>query len=559
MQPSLIILLILTLGLSLASLLGYLAQRIKLPTLVGFLVAGYLIGPHSPSYVADTKIAEQLAEIGVILMLFSVGLHFKSADLLKFKTIAIPGAVVQTAVATCVTMLVTHSLGWPIESGVILGLAIGVASTFVLARVLSDNRLLDTPQGHIAIGWLIVEDIFTVIILVLLPMIEKFNQTPGTSEAKIIGSVLLVLAKFAILWVFLFTIGYRIVTHVLVRIARVKSQELFTLTVLALVFLIATGSAAVFGTSLALGAFLAGMVIGKTNVKHQAAANALSLKDTFTIIFFLSVGMLFNPFAIVEHFKLFVAVILIILVAKPLAAFLLILAYRLPIQIALTVAIALAQIGEFSFILAEEARRLDLLPEEGYDIIVVCALLSISLNPILFSCIGSFQKLAYKIPFFNRIGKTNAKNSGLLDTLIAQSQKRAIVIGYGAIGQEVTQALQKFSYEPVIIEHNIDTVSQTLQKDVHIIYGDASFQHLLEAANIETANLLVITTPYIERTLEIIEISRELNPHIEILARIHYIDDIPLIKDLNIHYVCSEADICKSFVAAITALQPKII
>ncbi|MES2199962.1 MAG: cation:proton antiporter [Chlamydiota bacterium] len=551
MDPNIKIVLILTFGFALASLFGYLVQRMKLPSILGFLLAGYIIGPHFPGYVADLKIAEQLAEIGVVLMLFSVGLHFKLENLVKVKKIAIPGAVIQTAMATFVTVLLTRSMGWSLQSGIILGLAIGVASTFVLARVLSDNNLLDTKQGHISIGWLIVEDVFTVVVLALLPLMVAYNETEQHSYLTVFKSVSFILAKFTILCLVMFTLGYRAVKFILTKIAQSRSQELFTLTVLALVFLIATGSAMVFGTSLALGAFIAGMVIGKTNVKHQAAANALSLKETFTVIFFLSVGMLLNPIAIKEDFTLFLGIMGIILVVKPLAAFFLVLAFRFPMKVALTVSLALAQIGEFSFILAEQATRLKLLPDAGYDIIVACALLSICINPLLFRCLGPLENLAHKIPFLSRVQK-NRKHNEIKESLVMK--KKAIVIGYGPIGQEVTKLLKELSYSPVVIEHNIDTVSHHVQ-DVQIIYGDASLQDLLKEADAEHSHLLVITTLEIEPLQQIIESARQMNPKMKILVRVRYVVDVPLIEKIKVHYVCCEEESSKAFVEKILSID----
>lgn len=543
MDHNIKIVLILTFGFALASFLGYLAQRIKLPTILGFLLAGFIIGPHFPGYAADLGVAEQLAEIGVILMLFSVGLHFKLENLFKVKKIAIPGAIFQTAIATLATVFLTLPLGWSLPSAIILGLAIGVASTFVMARVLSDNNLLDTKEGHIAIGWLIVEDIFTVIVLALLPLLAIYIKSDQSSHFAIFQSISLILAKFAILCLLMFTIGYKAVTYILTKIAQSKSQELFTITVLAVVFLIAVGSALVFGTSLALGAFIAGMVIGKTNVKHQAAANAISLKDTFTIIFFLSVGMLLNPIAIKDNFSLFLGITAVILVIKPLSAFFIVLAFRYPLKVALTISLALAQIGEFSFILAEQANRLHLLPPAGYDIIVACALLSICINPLLFRILKPLEKLAHKIPFLRHIQK-HKKQEELKESLVMK--QKAIVIGYGPIGQEVSKTLQDLSYIPIVIENNIDTVSHN-SKDIQIIYGDASLQDLLKEADVEHAHMLIITALEIDEIQSVIESARAVNPKIKILVRVKYLADITLMKKRKVHYVCCEKESSKAF------------
>lgn len=374
------IVLILTYGLAFAGLFGYLTHLLKLSPILGYLIAGYLIGPYSPGFVADIAISEQLAEIGVILMMFGVGLHFKWQELLNVKNIAIPGAIGQTSIATLCAMLLLMGWGWTWQSGLIIGLSIGVASTVILARILSDNQLLKTSEGHIAVGWLIVEDLLTVLALLAVPVLAEGKL----SVMGIISSFLYMLFKFCLLTLFMFTVGQKIVTYVLFTIARTRSSELFTIIILALTFLVATCSALMFGTSIALGAFIAGMVIGRTHVRHQASSQALPIQDVFLVIFFLTVGMLFNPAAIVEHPALFLAILAIILIIKPLTAYLITIFLRYPAKTAVTVAIALAQIGEFSFILSEEATKYEILPDAGYDLIVACAIVSISLNPILF-------------------------------------------------------------------------------------------------------------------------------------------------------------------------------
>lgn len=378
------IVVLLAVGLSLAALLGYFSYRIKMSPILGYLLAGYLIGPYSPGFVGDRVVAEQLAEIGVILMMFGVGMHLKREELLNVKNIAIPGAIGQTFFAATAGTALVYMVGWPLESGVILGLAIGVASTVVLVRVLTDNQLLHTPEGHIAVGWLIVEDLITVVVLVLVPTLDYIFKGGGIDFASIGLSLLVVLSKFILLTILMFTFVRKIVVYILSKVDNINSHELFTLTILALTLLLAAGSSLIFGTSIALGAFLAGMVIGQTTLRRQIATNTMPLKDTFVVIFFLSIGMLFNPSVIVERFPLFLGILAIILILKPFVAFLITVLLKYPFKTAITVALALAQIGEFSFILSEEANKYDLLPDDGYDLIVACALVSIPLNPLLF-------------------------------------------------------------------------------------------------------------------------------------------------------------------------------
>ncbi len=378
------IVLILTFGFGLASLLGYISTRLHLSSILGYLIAGYLIGPYSPGFVADREISDQLAEIGLILMMFSVGLHFKWQDLVKVRRIAIPGAFVQTLVAMTVCALFIRAIGCSWQTGILVGLAVAVASTVVLMRQLTESNLLKSLEGHIAVGWLVVEDVITVLALLMLPSISYIIKTETVdieSVAFLFGSVIV---KFAILVAAMFTVGQKVVKYILSKVVRTRSRELFTLTILALTFLIATGSTYFFGTSIALGAFIAGMIIGQTDVRHQVSANATPLKDAFVVLFFLSVGMLFNPLTVIQYYLFFLAVLAIVLLFKPMAAIFITLSLKYPLKTALTLGVALAQIGEFSFILSESALRLNLISQAIYDIIVACALVSIAINPLLF-------------------------------------------------------------------------------------------------------------------------------------------------------------------------------
>lgn len=383
------IILLLTFGFGLASVLGYLAYRLHLSPILGYLLAGYIIGPYSPGYVADNGIAEQLAEIGVILMMFGVGMHFKWQDLYRVKSIAIPGAFGQTIAAALFCLLIVLSIGWSFQTAIVYGMAVGVASTIVLVRGLSEHKLLHTSEGHICIGWLIIEDLFTIIFLLLLPILA----TPsGTQLGDIFVTSGLILLKCLALVTIIFTVGRKVSNFVLVHAVRSDSHELFTISILAIAFLIATGSALIFGTSIALGAFLAGMLIGQTDIRHQVTTNTTPMKDAFLVIFFIAVGMLFNPLVLTTHLGLFLATLGVILIVKPVTAFLITIIFKHPLKLACTVAVALSQIGEFSFILAEEANRLGILPDDGYDVIVASAIVSISLNPSAFKLLSKLQK-----------------------------------------------------------------------------------------------------------------------------------------------------------------------
>jgi CPA2 family monovalent cation:H+ antiporter-2 len=521
---------ILTLGFALGSVLGYTSQRLKLSPILGYLLAGYLIGPFSPGLVVDLGTAEELAEVGVMLMMFGVGLHFKWQDLLKVKNIAIPGALGQTLVAAAVSTVVVYSIEGAWEIGLIMGLAIGVASTVVLVRVLSDQKLLNTVEGHIAVGWLIVEDILTVAVLILLPTLASFFSGASISLQEILAFIALLIAKFVLLAALMFTLGLKIVSYILFKVARLQSHELFTLTMLALIFVIATGSALLFGTSIALGAFIAGMVIGQTDVRHQASAHASPLKDAFVVIFFLSVGMLFNPKAIVEHFSLFISVLAIIFIVKPLAAFLIVILLRYPAMTALTIAIALAQIGEFSFILAEEALKFNIFTDEGYDVIVACALISISLNPLFFKWINEIR------PYMeNRL----LPNIEPPLNHMPQSTK-ALIIGYGAIGETIVHHLENRGVKSLIIDRNVDTVAKLKANQQEAIYGEASHPKMLEMAKIESFSLLIITISHLHATLNIIKYAREIHPSIVILARARHLEERERLIDAGARFVCCD-------------------
>lgn len=375
---------LLAVGFSFASILGYFALRLKLSPILGYLLAGFIIGPYSPGFVADKHIAEQLAEIGVVLMMFGVGLDFTLKDLIKVKNIAIPGAIGQTFIAALLATVVVHLLGWSWQIGIILGLTISVASTVVLARILEENRLLKTPEGHIAVGWLIVEDIITVLILLFLPTIARLIKGTEIPFSQLFIDISILAGKFLILAFILLKFGRKVVTYLLTRVTFTSSHELFTISILALVFVIAISTTFFFGISIALGAFLAGMVIKQTRVHHKVLVHSLAMKDAFIAIFFLSVGMIFDPSIIYKSFSIFISILLIILIAKPLIAIAIAKLLKYPFHIALLVAVALAQIGEFSFILSEEALKYGIMQDEGYDIVVACALISIAINPLIF-------------------------------------------------------------------------------------------------------------------------------------------------------------------------------
>ncbi len=550
-DPKLQIVVLLTVGFAYASIFGALAARFKLPVILGYLIAGYLIGPYSPGFVVDVGTSEQLAEIGVVLMLFGVGLHFKLEDLLNVKQIAIPGALFQTAVSSIAGAYFVHLMGWPLTHGVILGLSISVASTVVLVRMLIDNKLQDTFEGHIAVGWLIVEDILTVAMLVLLPTLALFWQQGELPLVTIGESIVAVLVKFAVLCFLVVVWGYRVVSFLLTYISRFRSQELFTLAVLALTFVIATGSTAIFGTSIALGAFLAGICIGQTEVRHQAFADALPLRAMFAVIFFLSIGMLFNPMGILAEWQLFLGILGVILLIKPLAAYALVRIMHCPTRVACIVSCSLMQIGEFSFILAEQASSLHLFSDAGYDIIVGAAFVSIALNPILFRLMLKFikeRKVTKSIP-----ESSKAKIKELAEARIALPE--VIIVGFGPIGQKVAEFYERKHISPVILEHNIDTAIEMRTETRRIVYGDAASEHVLEVSMLSKESLLVSTVPDLATQLAIIQTAKRIHPEVKIVARIQYISEKALMEDLGADYVCAEEELARAFLEKVKRLS----
>lgn len=528
---------LLAVGLGLACLCGYIAQKLKQSPIIGYLLAGYLIGPHSPGFFADSYIAEQLATIGVTLLIFAVGLNFNWKDLLEVKKLAVPGALILSSLSILAGVLYTYHLGQPLLAGFVIGMAICVSSTVVIVRVLSDRGLLHTKQGHLVIGWTIVEDLISVLGLLLLPALASANTSPLDSRTGIISEVLLVLVKITTLAVIVYLFGERLIEKILRMVARTRSHELFTLAILSTTFMIAIGSSYLFGVSLALGAFIAGVIIGKTDMSYQAAANALPMRDTFAVVFFLSVGMLFNPLAIMDNLPLFFGILVILLVLRPLIAFLIVKIAKCPSATAVTVGLAIAQIGEYSFILAEEGSILGILPDNAYDILVASAFVTITVNPILFK-------------LFRVAGVREARYGNVPEELSVDHLRegahsklslppRAIVIGFGPMGQAVTKEILKRGYHVTVVDQNIDAIASLKGGEVEAIFGDATQFHILEKAQPEKARLLVIATPEFSVARSIVQIVQNASPHLKIIARSRYkaslvnrpLGDIPIICD----------------------------
>lgn len=511
-----------------AWLLGLLTQRLGLSPIVGYLVAGIAIGPYTPGFVGDLHIAQQLAEVGIILLMFGVGLHFHVKDLLAVKGVAIPGAVGQSAVATVLAILVFSALGLPVKTGAVLGMAMAVASTVVLMRVLMDANTLNSSEGHVAVGWLLVEDVFTVVVLILIPVLGN-GQASGAGLLVALGLAML---KLAALVVVVMILGAKAVPWVMVQVARLRSRELFTLTVLVFSVAIAAGAYVVFGASMALGAFLAGMMVAQSPVSHQAAADALPLRDSFAVIFFVSVGMLFDPRFIVQQPLMILAALGIILMAKPLAALIIVALLGHSPRTALTVALGLAQIGEFSFILSELGRKHGLMPDAGHSVLVAAAILSITLNPILFRSLPHLEDWLRARPRLwnplnsraeKRSRRTNLSASSKVQERLAAGDRLAIVVGFGPVGRSVHALLQDTGLSTCVIDLNMDTVSRLNSEGQPAVFGDASHESILDQAGMRRASHLVVTLPHTADRVAVVAAARNLSAKARILVRAHYL------------------------------------
>jgi monovalent cation:H+ antiporter-2, CPA2 family len=525
----------------LALIMGLIASRLKLPPLVGYLVAGIVLGPATPGFVADPELSSQLAEIGVILLMFGVGLHFSMRDLLQVKRIALPGALVQIVVATALGIGVAFAWGWSFGASLVFGLALSVASTVVLIRALEQRGLLRTVNGRIAIGWLIVEDLAMVLVLVLLPPLastlgggpDGFPVEEG--EQSVLAILVIALGKIALFIGIMLVIGRRVFPWLLGYVAGSNSRELFTLSVIAAAVGIAYGSAQLFGVSFALGAFFAGMVMRESPLSHRAAEESLPLRDAFSVLFFVSVGMLFDPNVLIQLPLQVLAVVAIIVLGKSLASFLLVLAFRYPLNTALTVSASLAQIGEFSFILAGLGVSLGLLPQEGMSLILAGALISISINQFVFRAIEPAQAW---IRSRSKLARALERSDDPLAELPITVQSRdltnhVVLVGYGRVGQRIGDALVARNLTFVVAEQNRELVETLRQNRIHSVAGDASDPAVIVQAHIARARMLVITTPDALRVRRMIEIALMLNPKIGILVRAYNDDEAELLRQEN--------------------------
>lgn len=568
-------------GLGLAFIFGALANRFRIPPLVGYLVAGVLVGPNTPGFVADASLANELAEIGVILLMFGVGLHFSLKDLLSVRAIAVPGAIVQIGFATALGAGLAWMLGWSMGAGLVFGLALSVASTVVLLRALQERRLIETERGRIAVGWLIVEDLAMVLALVLLPALAGVlgGQPQVDDHASLLslpasygiwGVVGLTLAKVVAFVVVMLVVGRRVIPWILHYVAHTGSRELFRLAVLAIALGVAFGAAKLFGVSLALGAFFAGMIMSESELSHRAAEESLPLRDAFSVLFFVSVGMLFDPFSLMSNGWPILATLVIIVIGKSLAAFVIVIAFRYPLATALMISASLAQIGEFSFILAELGVGLKLLPEQGRDLILAGAILSILVNPLMFLALDWMKpwldaRAAKAAPPEEAKPVDPATQPGQVASVAAAAKEdgppphttlsnHTILIGYGRVGSLVGAALREASLPFLVIEDADKTLARLRDDGVEIVSGNAANAGVFAAANPQGAKRLILAIPNAFEAGQIVLRARAANPAINVIARAHSDAEVEHLKGLGADTVImGEREIARGIVEVVTA------
>jgi len=528
-------------GLVAALVLGFLVQRLGLSPIIGYLLAGIAVGPFTPGFVADRHVAEQFAEIGIILLLFGIGLRFHLQELFAVWRVALPGALFQSALSTTALALLLRALGWSWSSGVVLGLAISVASTVIMALVLAERRDLHTPIGHIAIGWTVVEDLLTVTILLLLPMILGPPEAGGRGPAAALG---LAGVKLVGLLGAVMVLGRWVVPWALGRIEATRSRELFTLAVLALALGIAVGSAWIFGVSMALGAFLAGLAVGRSEFAARAANDALPMRDAFAVLFFVSVGMLCDPRGLLRAPLVLGAVLLVVLVGKPLSAILVVRALGRPMNVALPVGAALAQIGEFSFILGVVARELGVLGEPGWNALVAASILSIAANPTLY-------RLA------RRAGGTRTGLAPLAGEPPPVDPRRCVLVGYGPVGMTLHHILLGYGELVTVVDLNLDTVRRLREEGHEAVYGDVLRPGTLEDAGIHRAGSLILSAE-VEDGAEIVRQARSVNPTLRILARCSHLRDAPALRRAGATVVAGEAEVAVALAEEVMAERARL-
>ncbi len=522
-------------GFGLALILGFVAERLRLPALVGYLLAGIAIGPATPGFVADVGIAAQLSEIGVMLLMFGVGLHFSLKDLMAVKRIALPGAVVQMGAATLLGLGLAMWWGWSAGAALVFGLSLSCASTVVLLKALEARGTLESVNGRIAVGWLVVEDLATVLILVLLPPLAPVlggATQAGSADVPLWRTIAETLAQMAAFVVLMLVVGRRVLPWLLWQVARTGSRELFTLMVIAVAIGIAYGAGVLFHVSFALGAFFAGMVMRESEYSHRAAQESLPLRDSFSVLFFVSVGMLFDPMTLVDQPLHLLGVVAIVMLGKAIAATAIVLLFRYPLNTAMTVSASLAQIGEFSFILAGLGLQLELLPKAGMNLVLAAALVSIALNPVMFAMIQPLQRWVLSRSAFAR--KLEARDDPLAE--LPQTTERqylegqVVLVGFGRVGRRIAQALTERDIPFVVADQSRETVEALRRRGMAAVSGDASDPMVLVQAHIANAAMLVVAIPDSMRARQMADTARQLNPGIEIVLRTHGEEESALLR-----------------------------
>lgn len=533
------LIILLAVGFGLALAFGYIAARLRLPPLIGYLIAGILISPNTPGVVGDIQLANQLAELGVMFLMFGVGMHFSLNDLMQVRRIALPGAILQIAVATLLGVGVSMLWGWSFGSALVFGLSLSCASTVVLLKALGDRGLLESINGKIAVGWLLVEDLVMVLALVLLPATAVLlggQALEGSSDGNIWLTLGITLLKVAGFIAFMLIVGKRLIPMIMQVVARLGSRELFTLTVVAAAVSIAFGAYKVFGVSMALGAFFAGMVVKESDFSHRAEEETLPLREIFSILFFVSVGMLFDPRIMIEQPLHVLAVVAIIMIGKTIAAMALVLFFRYPINTALTVGASLAQIGEFSFILAALGVSLNLLSLEGQNLILAGALISITLNSFIFAAIEPVQKWIRERSNLARLLERSGDPLAMLPDEVSQDYLRdqVVIVGHGEVGRRITTSLMEQNIKVVIAEENREIVEKLRTKGIAAVSGVATEPGVLIQAHIQHARLLVISPMDILDIHKIVDIAKTLNPEIQVLVCAESKEEAEVIRRDNV-------------------------
>ena len=549
-------------GIGLAFVFGMLAQRLRLSPIFGYLVAGSVVGPFTPGFVADMGIAQQLSEIGVILLMFGVGLHFSISDLWSVRKIVIPGAVFQILVATVLGMLLSWAMGWDWGAGLIFGVCLSVASTVVLLRAMEERRLLETQRGRIAVGWLIVEDLVTVLILVMLPPLASLlgghAEEAGSGSMEDIAKALgWTLAKGGIFILLMLVVGKRVIPWILERTAAVGSRELFTLAVLAIALGVAFVSTAVFDVSFALGAFLAGVMLNGSRLSHEAANDSMPMRDAFAVLFFVAVGMLFDPHVLIEQPLAIAAAFLIITVGKSFGAWLIVRMFRYPNETALTIAVALAQIGEFSFILASVGVSIGVLSEDARNLILASAMLSMIANPMLFVALDRW--IARREAQKAKVDKAREDTIRMDDTVPDRESipvgDHIILVGYGKVGSRVARGLREHDMPLVLIDSDRDHCIEARKLGIPSIWGNAVSAEVLNDANLQTARILLIAISQALEAGPIVRLAREVNPGLAILARAHSDEEVTYLHKAGADAtIMGESEIARSMCDSVESL-----